>query len=410
MLIGQISHAQPGAEPPLPAPPIGDPSVPPEAQPPTQPEQPKPQPAAALPVPEKASVAAEMQSTFEEANDALLANNFARAITLFDELASTTRNSDLRSAAIAMADFARRLQASKAFITVGGGARGGIIASPDKEGGRTSFVITTTLAAFYSSFAVVDILGVDDFTPISLTVAATTAAGLGLSLYALRDTPMHPAVSSAYSTGLIAGVANGLLTAPVIGIDLDGEIGDGEINQNYLLFGLTTMTAGGAAGYMLAKRHQPTEAQVTTTSMAGLTGFASAGLLLAMTQPEDIEGETVALFLALGLDAGIAGGAFLSRDIDWSPSRANYVALSQFLGALGGFTAGALIVGEPDSGDEKVYAGLILGGIWAGLAGGIHLTKDMAPDASLHTTAANTVNLAPIIGDDLKGLALGGQF
>ncbi len=380
-LVAQTSHAQPGAEPV-----VGDPI----ARTPTS------------------SVSPDDRVSFEEANTALLANRFDKAIDIFDRISRDSENADLQSAATAMAEFARRLKQSKAYIAVGAGARGGILASPDKEGGRANLVITTTLAAFYSSFALVDILGVDDFTPISLTVAATTAAGLGLSLYTTRDSAIHPATASAYSTGLIAGIANGLLVAPILGIDLEGDIGDGDINQNYLLFGLSTMAAGGTAGYLLGKNHRPTEGQVTATSMAGLTGFSSAGLLLVMTQPESLDGDTVAMLVALGMDAGLASGAVLSRNIDWSPSRANYVALSQFLGGLAGFTVGALVVSEPDSDDEKIYAGLILGGIWGGLAAGIHLTRDMAPDAALANQTQ--VNLAPLIGENMQGLALGGRF
>ncbi|MCP4444700.1 MAG: hypothetical protein GY811_05045 [Myxococcales bacterium] len=51
--------------------------------------------------------------------------------------------------------------------------------------------------------------------------------------------------------------------------------------------------------------------------MAGLTGFASTGLLLAMTQPDDIDGDTVALLLAAGLDVGLAGGALTWPSVGW---------------------------------------------------------------------------------------------
>ncbi|MCP4444699.1 MAG: hypothetical protein GY811_05040 [Myxococcales bacterium] len=173
-----------------------------------QPGNAPPQPKEPIAIDEEArsdtSATPAMQAAFEEANAALLANRFSEAIRLFDDIAENSRNSELSGAAIAMAEFARRLKTSKAHIAVGAGERGSILASPDKEGGRASFVITTTAAAFYSSFALVDILGIDAFTPITVTVAATTAAGLGLSLYATRDTPIHPAVASAYSTGLIA--------------------------------------------------------------------------------------------------------------------------------------------------------------------------------------------------------------
>ncbi len=349
-----------------------------------------------------------MEQSFEDANQALLNNDFDTAISRFETIVSTTKNPELRSAAVALANLARRLRDSGAHITTGSDARRNVLASPDQESGRARLVINTTLAAFYSSFALVDILGVEDLTPITLTVAASTAAGLGISLYATRQSDIHPATASAYSTGLFAGVANGLLIAPTLGIDVDGEYGDGEVNQNYLLFGLATMVGGGATGYLLSKRYHPTEGQVTTTSMAGLSGFASAGLLLAILQPESIDGDNVAMILALGMDAGLAGGALLTRDLDWSASRANYVALSQFLGALGGFTMGAIISGE--DGDEKVYAGLVLGGIWAGLAGGRYLTRGMRPDASLAKPQEFAVSLSPLLGENLQGVALGGRF
>ncbi len=103
----------------------------------------------------------------------------------FETIGSTTKNHNLRSAAIALANLARRLRDSGAHIMTGA-ARWNVLASPDQESGRARLVINTTLAAFCSSFALVDVLGVGDLTPITLTIAASTAAGLGISLYATR--------------------------------------------------------------------------------------------------------------------------------------------------------------------------------------------------------------------------------
>ncbi len=409
-LVTTTAQAQPG---------VPDEEVPPQPEParvpPPEPVMaPRPEPVLA-PKPESVMapkpVSPASKAEFEAANAALLDNRFDEAIALFGELAASSHNQELRNECQALANFAKRLKQSQARIVVGADARRDLIAAPDKESGRTNLVITTTLAAFYSSFALVDVLGVDSFTPVTVTVAVTTAAGLGASLYATRESKIPVAQSNAYSSGLGFGVANGLLFAPKLGIDADGGPDDGEINQNYLLFGLSTMAAGGAGAYLLASEYRPTEGQVTVTSMGGVSGAASAGLALAIIQPDSIEGETVALVIALGMDAGLAGGALLGHNIDWSASRANYVALSQFLGALAGFTVGAVVVGEPDGEtDAKVYAGLVLGGIWGGLLGGIHLTRDMDPDASLVSDKDTPMQLTPLVGEDLRGLAFGGQF
>jgi hypothetical protein len=352
-----------------------------------------------------------MRTRLDEANAALIDNDFDKAIAILDEIAAASSNADERAAATALADLARRLKASGAVISLGGPEKDKVLGAKDKDTGRTSLVITTTLASFYSSFALVDVLGIDGYTPITISVATTTALGLGTSLYLTRDRQIHPATASAYSTGLIAGVANGLLLAERLGIHAEGEIGDGDVNQSFLLFGLTTMALGGATGYWLAEEYEPTEGQVTTTSMAGVSGFASAGLMMAIIQPDNLEADTILSLLALGMDTGLAGGALLTRDIDWSPSRANYVALSQFLGALAGFTVGAIAVGEPDNDtDGRIYGGLVLGGIWTGLAGGIYFTRDMDPDTSPRAPGHERLSLVPMLGKDMQGVGFGGSF
>ena len=112
-------------------------------------------------------------------------------------------------------------------------ARGGA-ASETEDDGRIELVGATTLASFYAGFVFDDVLNEEDFKSQVLTVAVTTAIGFASSLIVTRGHRVDGGVAESYTLGLEAGIGNGLLLAPLLGITAGGPANgsDGIVNQN----------------------------------------------------------------------------------------------------------------------------------------------------------------------------------
>jgi hypothetical protein len=124
----------------------------------------------------------------------------------------------------------------------------------------------------------------------------------------------------------------------------------------------------------------------------------------------DLDSDDVLLILGGGLDAGLAAGIAVAPRLDWSGARTTYVTLGEAVGALGGFAVAAIAVGE-DDGSEEAYAGLILGGTWAGFASAVYLTRGMTPHRRYQRAPSSTVTLAPTsTRDGGRGVSLAGTF
>jgi hypothetical protein len=292
---------------------------------------------------------------------------------------------------------------------------------PERTSGRADFVVTSTLASLYSGFVLVDLFDVSDYKNATLLVTGTTLGGFGVSLFATNGRRITDSMASGYGAGLAIGLGNGLLLAAPLGIDPDADcssdplIGcdDGDVNQNFLLFGLGAMAVGGAAGTYLAYKFDPTAPQARFTALLGVNGLATIGLGMLIADANDLSQKTVLGLLAAGLDGGVVAGAYLSRGLDWSTSRLTYVTLGEF---LGGLTAGALTVaafGDSDSGDHgQAAAAIVLGGLGGGFALATYFTRNMKPHARYRVVPATApITLAPMITPGGgRGIAITGQF
>jgi hypothetical protein len=217
----------------------------------------------------------------------------------------------------------------------------------------------------------------------------------------------------ATTIGLVAGAANGaFLIKPMLEPDYDAEDVVG------LLF--LGSAVGATAGFAYGQAADLTEGQATFIGNAVLLGTSTAALTAVLGsrngQYNDWENGT----LALGLDAGILGGALVAPHLDWSRKRSRVVMAGTVLGALaGGMVAGLTTEKKREmmSGDDayngNVIAGCMTAGLWAGFGLGILMTRDYAPDASARSKApakSTPTSVTPYVGDQAMGIMAGGTW
>lgn len=380
------------------------------------------QPAQAPPPP-----IADEQAQFDAAFEAMVRGDFAAASAGFKALATNTASPERRASAGELARLADELIARGGKLTYGPGgyytpasappspivpapAAAVVAVSEDdaSDGGRASFVITTTMASFYSGFVLLDLLDTDDLRTGTLVVMGSTAAGVAGSILGTRDHDMTGGMADAWRLGLFAGVGNALLLSGPIGLYEADTNASEKVNTFVLASGWGLATAG----LLAADSIRPTRGQVTVIENFGLMGVSSTLLSLAIIQPSDLDGDAFLTVTAVGLDAGLAAGAIFGDKLDWSHSRARLVELSAFLGALAGGGTSILLLAD-STGDSdnsaRLAAGITLAGLWGGFALGTHLTRDMKPDYRFRNQGSSAM-LAPTSIRNAPGLALTGVF
>ncbi len=316
------------------------------------------------------------RADYDDAFAAMVDGDFARAEVGFQGVAARAQDPALVASARELARLAHELVARKATFAKPGGP-GTIPAGPidDRDEGRTSFVVWTTMFGVYAGVVAIDDFNVEDFRIGILTVTGTTAAGLFGSLGATRHRLMTGSMADAYSLGMVEGFANaGLLVTPA-------GLGSSEhVQTTRLLSG----GVGGAAGLLYGYELRPTRGQISFASTLSLLGFASTGLGFGIIQPTNLDGNTALITIAAGTDVGLGAGLVLGRDLDWSVSRGRIVQLGALLGGLSGLAVGALITGASASTDDdtRILSGATLAGMWGGFALAVSSTRGMRPDHS----------------------------
>lgn len=355
---------------------------------------------------------ASVYARYEQSFAALLAGHFDEAIAGFAQVAEEAPDPELRAAARELARLATGLRAERVRFVVDRGAPEE--SAPTQEvlegrtAGRTSFVISTTLASVYGGAVLIDLLDVgSDLRPSVGVLLGATGVGFLGSYYGSQGRVITEPMADAYNLGLVLGVGNGLLLAFPL------ELGSSESVQTFV-FG--TMAVSGAAGMWLAHEVQPTRAQVAFTSVTSGLGIASTGLGLLIAQP-DVDGSTIPLLLAGGLDAGTALGISLAPRIDWSLSRARLTGLGAFLGALTGWGITALATGtDVDGGGTvaRLWGAGTLVGMWGGFGLSALLTRGMTPDRGAGVADRGALDapvmVAPASVPGGFGLSVGGRF
>jgi hypothetical protein len=388
-----LGQAQPAASPPATAEPAASP---PAASP-------------AAPAPDEA-----LRAAYDRAFAALLAGHFDAAIAGFGQVAASSPDPEQRAAARELRRLAAALSAQRVRFVVELGPTAPGPAAPtapavaiaeDPAAGRTSFVISTTLASVYGGVVLLDLLDVeDDARPSAGVLLATTGAGFLGSYYGSRGLAISEAMADAYSLGLMLGAGNGLLLA--FAADLD----DSSESVQMLTFG--AMVAGGAGGLWLAREARPTRGQVMVTNITATLGFATAGLGLLVLQPDFDSGDGILWTLAGGLDAGTAIGMAMAPQVEWSLARARLTGLGAFLGGLTAWGGAVLITGTDIESTRRgrIWSGSALAGLWGGFGLSAYLTRRMEPDPRYLDRAATSALLTPTAVPGGLGLALSGAF
>jgi hypothetical protein len=347
------------------------------------------------------------RADYNDAFDALVAGDFGRAAVGFSSVAARTQDRDLAAAARELARLAQTYVERKAALTTGA-APAQVAPGPveEKDEGRTSFIVLTTMYSLYVGEVIVDVTNISDFRAGIVTITGTTAAGLLGSLYGTRGKTMTGAMADSYSLGMLEGFVNaGLLVAP-IGLTNSSE----QVQITLALSG----AAGGIAGLLYGYELKPTRGQVSFAGTLSLLGFASTGLSFGIFLPKSLNGDTALTMMAGGTDVGLAAGLALGRDLDWSVSRGRIVQLGSLLGGLAGLAAGALITGANSSTDDdtRIITGLTLAGIWGGFALSAVESRSMTPDPRYDPALTGGVHaqLAPMPLHGGGGLAIIGTF
>jgi hypothetical protein len=357
---------------------------------------------------------------FNAAFNAMTRGDFATATAGFRAVATMAVDPELRGAANQLGrladDYARRggklaFSGSPGSGPIAGSSRDQVGVSEDDQvdGGRTTFVITTTMASLYSGIVLLDLTNTEDIRGGTLLVMGSTAAGLVGSLYGTRGRTMTGGMADAYGLDMVIGVGNSLLLSGPLGL-FDNDVSNQ--SEKIQTFVLGAAWGGAVVGLLAADHIKPTRAQVSVTSTIGLMGVASTMLGFAIFQPDDLDGNTFALVTAAGLDIGLGAGAGFASKLDWSLSRARLVGLSAFLGALAGGGTSLLLIGENgDNNSGRLAAAVTLAGLWGGFALGTHLTSDMAPDYRFRRPKQGTnAMLAPTAVKNGAGLSVVGTF
>ncbi|HEX5063354.1 MAG TPA: hypothetical protein VFV99_28455, partial [Kofleriaceae bacterium] len=359
------------------------------------------------------------QAQFDAAFDAMVRGDFGAASEGFKLLSVSALTPERRASSTELARLADELIARGGKLSFSTAPPGLPAAAPvapvtappnavvavseddAKDGGRASFVITTTMASFYSGFVLVDLLDTGDDARVSTgVVMGATAAGVLGSVYGTKDRDMTGGMADAWGLGLFAGVGNALLLSEPLGL-FDGTNASEHVN----LFVLGAGWGVATAGLLVADKIRPTRGQVTVVETFGLMGVSSTLLSLAILQPDNLDGDSALTVTAAGLDGGLAAGAIFGDKLDWSHSRARLVELSAFLGGLAGVGTSVMLLSDSGSDDTfRAAAGITLAGLWGGFALGTHLTRNMQPDYRFRR--GSTAMIAPTSIRNAPGLAL----
>ncbi len=364
------------------------------------------------------------QAQFDAAFDAMVRGDFATASAGFGALAAAASTPERRESSRELARLADELVARGGRLTYGPAvtpaagppgapaplapAAGVVAISEDdsKDGGRASFVISTTAASFYSGFVLLDLLDAEDLRTGTLVVMGSTAGGVLGSIYGTRNHTMTGGMADAWRLGMITGTVNAVLLSEPLGL-FDAT---DNVSEKVNTFVLASSWGLAGIGLYAADRIRPTRAQVTVVETFGLMGVTSTLLALAIVQPDDTSGDAFLGLTAAGFDGGLAAGMAFGNRLDWSHSRARYVELGSLLGGLAGVGTSILLLA--DSADEdavRAGAAITLGGVWGGFALTTHLTRNMAPDYRFRAHGP-TAMIAPTSIRNAPGLALSGMF
>jgi hypothetical protein len=207
------------------------------------------------------------------------------------------------------------------------------------------------------------------------------------------------AVSAGLRIGLLEGLAfTGWYQAQAKRADQLGGAG-----VSTMIWGFTT--AGAVAGGVLGSYGDWTPGQAATVESGALWTGALSGLLVAAIVPDDKKADDAFMLSAvIGLNAGVAGAAWLAEREAPSADRALFLDLG---GIAGTITAGGLYIAFADDDIERRPLLLVTAaGMAAGLGTAWVLTAHLPPDPPAQTAGTKmSLQMLPIDGGGMLGAA-----
>jgi hypothetical protein len=277
--------------------------------------------------------------------------------------------------------------------------------APDRSG-RGKLVFGSTLYGIWAGVAA-DIIADLEGRALVVPPLVGGGAGLALALLATREGPMTSGQAWGIITGFDYGTYSGLLWGAAANSD-DEKVVVGTA--------LGTGLAAGAAATWLMTSRPARQGDIEVVRSGGLWGFATGALLAGIVQPES--NRTTFSLMGAGMDGGLLAGVGLAHLLDVPRNRMLLIDTATLGGGLLGFAVAFLAVGEPEGGQTgRVLAASALGGLYAGMAAGIYLTRDMQPDqnearADVPALAVRGIDgrwrtgqlaLIPLVGVDHRG-------
>ena len=236
--------------------------------------------------------------------------------------------------------------------------------------GRGKVVFGGTLYGIWAGIAFDIIADIDDGRAMVVPPLLGGAAGLTLSLLGTRAGEITNAQAWATITGFDYGTYSGLLW---------GAAANSGDEQVVVGSALGTGLAGGVAAILFSRNRHLLQGDIELVRSGGLWGFATGALLAAIVQPE--QNRDLFTIMGLGMDGGLAAGLALAQVLDVPRNRMLFIDTGALGGGLLGFAAAFLAIGPPDGDREgRILASSALAGLYVGMAGAAYLTRNMMPD------------------------------
>jgi hypothetical protein len=205
--------------------------------------------------------------------------------------------------------------------------------------------------------------------------------------------------------GLMAGAANGAL---LIKPTLDGDYEADDV-VGLIFLG---SAVGTGAGFAYGQAADLTEGQSTFLGNAVLLGTSTAALTAMLGSKNGQYNNWENATLAIGLDAGLLGGALIAPQLDWSKRRGRFVIAGTVLGALGGGMIAGLTTKKDNDDDYNgnVIAGSMTAGLWGGFVLAILATRGSEPDPKFRRADPASTTVMPMVGENRVGVSAGGTW
>jgi hypothetical protein len=206
------------------------------------------------------------------------------------------------------------------------------------------------------------------------------------------------------------GMSLGLINASLLLVPLELTDSSEEVLPALLVGG----TIGAVGGLALSRSLELTSGQTMFVTNLALLGLGTSALAGALVDTDNELDNSEMSALAIGLDGGALAGVLLAPKINWSHRRARFVGMASMAGFLAGSMIGAGFTEETGDGttgdpDPDAIAIGILAGMWGGFLLGVKLTDNYAPDPRFGPKPA-PVTLAPMVNGRQLGVTIAGGF